>query len=242
MRKKIGILTGNPSESGMELCRETMKQIRNIWPKDVTLEMPDIVIISEPAIGISMEMNVRIDALRSAMLAGIKKLCELGAQILVHPAHSTSYFTPEIALLVAEYGADFLSIAAATKSDLDNRSVTEITLLGTSFVTDFSQPWSAYKGALSGLKIHTPSPKGLKVVHKPAYEVQSAGHDSPKALNWLRDLLRTEVPKDCRFVVLAMTEFTDVARLLGKQGSQGKVLIDPMESYGEAVAKAWFNS
>ena len=44
----------------------------------------------------------------------------------------------------------------------------------------------------------------------------------------MRDLLRGEVPHECKHVVLAMTEFAPVARQLRNRGRHGKTLIEPI--------------
>jgi hypothetical protein len=108
-------------------------------------------------------------------------------------------------------------------------------LLGTKYVTDFSQRWSVYTSAFAGIKVHIPSERGLQKIQDLGYEVQQKG-PTPLCFNWLRDLLREEVPPSCKHVVLAMTEFTPVVRHVKTRGRQGKTLIDPVDVYGEAIA------
>lgn len=55
----------------------------------------------------------------------------------------------------------------------------------------------------------------------------------------MRDLLRDDVPPSCQHVVLAMTEFSPVVRQLKTRGRQGKILIDPIDIYGEAIAREY---
>lgn len=84
--------------------------------------------------------------------------------------------------------------------------------------------------------VHVPSPRGWLKIHDLAYEVQQHGA-TPVAFNWLRDLLREEVPASCEHVVLAMTEFAPVVRQLGHRGRRKKKLIDPIDIYAEALAR-----
>lgn len=233
----IGILTGNPSDSGLELCAAINHHVRQLLGRNSLgdVSMPKIVIVSTPQIGISMEMDQRESPLKGALLDGIDELCSAGAKILVHPAHTTHYFAAEIAARAAEKGARFLSIAEVTAAKLKAIGVKEIALLGTRYVTDFSQPWSVYKDAFEGIRIHTPSPSGWKKIHDLGYEVQQRGL-TPLCFNWMRDLLREEVPSSCQHVVLAMTEFSPIVRRLKSRGRQGKNLIDPVNIYGRATA------
>jgi len=197
--------------------------------------MPKIVIISTPQIGISMEMDRREAALKKALIRAVDELCAAGAKILAHPAHTTHYFAPDIAARAEEKGARFLSMVDITVSKLRATGVKEIALLGTKYVTDLSQKWSVYRNAFQGIKVHQPSSEGWQKILSLGYEVQQRG-PTPICFNWMRDLLREEVPATCKHVLLAMTEFSPVIRQLKARGRQGKILIDPIDIYGEAIA------
>lgn len=233
----IGILTGNPCESGLELCASINAHVRRLLKNNSLgdVSMPKIIIISTPQIGISMELDKREGPLREALLDAVNELCNDGARILVHPANTTHYFAGDISHRARERGARFLSMPELTAKRLRMSGIQEIALLGTRYVTDFTQPWSAYKDAFKGLKVHTPSPNGWKKIHELGYEVQQRG-PTPQCFNWMRDLLRDEVPSSCENVVLGMTEFTPIVRRLKSRGLQGKKLIDPLDIYGESVA------
>lgn len=233
----IGILTGNPCDSGLELCASVNTHVRRLLKKNSLgdVSMPKIVIVSTPQIGISMELDHREAPLRKALLQAVDELCAAGVKILAHPAHTTHYFAPDISDRAAEKGARFLSMAELTAARLRLSGITEIALLGTKYVTDLSQPWSVYRNVFEGLKVHTPSPSGWNKIHDLGYEVQQKGPTS-RCFNWMRDLLREEVPPSCKHVVLAMTEFRPVVQQLKTRGRQGRILIDPVDIYGEAIA------
>jgi aspartate racemase len=233
----IGILTGNPPVSGSNLFDAIIAHIQKML-KDYSLGdvcMPKIHMVSVPDIGVSMEMDRRTAPLRRALLAGIDELCMTGAKIIVHPAHTTHHFAPEMAARAAERGARFMSMAEVTAAKLQALAAQEVALLGTRYVTDFSLGWSVYAQSLEGITVHTPSDEAWAKIHDLAYEVQQNGVTA-LCLNWMRDLLR-EVPSSCKHVVLAMTEFGPVIRQLRSRGKQGKILIDPLDIYAEAIAR-----
>ena len=236
----IGILTGNPCDSGLELCGSINAHIRELLASNSLgdVSMPKILFVSSPEIGISMEMDRRETQLRSALIGAVDELCVAGAKIIVHPAHTTHYFAPDIAVRAAENGARFISMVDVTVAHLRSQSIKEIALLGTRFVTDFSLGWSVYEHVFKGIKVHVPSSAGWKKIHDLGYEVQQRG-PTPLCFNWMRDLLREEVPSSCEHVLLAMTEFLPVTRHLKSRGRQGRILIDPVEIYGEAVAREY---
>jgi hypothetical protein len=111
-------------------------------------------------------------------------------------------------------------------------------LLGTRFVTDFNLRWSVYKDVFDDIVVHRPSPVGWTKIHDLGYEVQQKGPTS-LCFNWMRDLLRDEVPASCDHVLLAMTEFSPIAHHLRARGRQGKILIDPVDLYGEVIAREY---
>ena len=236
----IGILTGNPSDSGLELWTSINAHIRRLMASNSLgdVSMPTIVVVSTPQIGISMEMDRREVPLRNALLRSIDDLCAAGARLLAHPAHTTHFFTADIQTRAAANGARFISMAEATAAKLRQSGIKEIALLGTQYVTDFSQRWSVYKNAFEGLIVHQPSREGWDKIHNLGYEIQQHG-PTPLSFNWMRDLLRTEVPSDCKHVVLAMTEFSPIVRQLKSKGRQGKILIDPIEIYAEEISRQY---
>jgi aspartate/glutamate racemase len=233
----IGILTGNPSDSGLELWAAVNAHVRRLLGRNSLgdVSMPKLVMISTPQIGISMEMDHREVPLREALLRAVDELCASGVRILAHPAHTTHYFEPDITARAKENGVRFLSMVEATLAYLRSIGVEEIALLGTKFVTDFSEPWSVYRNAFQGIKVYPPSPQGWEKIRDLGYEVQQTGL-TPICFNWMRDLLREEVPNSCKHVVLAMTEFSPIIRHLKARGRQGKILIDPVDIYGQALA------
>jgi aspartate/glutamate racemase len=239
-RETIGILTGNPCDSGLELCAAINKRIRDLLGGNSLgdVSMPKIVFVSSPEIGTSMEMDRREAQLRGALIKAVDELCAAGARIIAHPAHTTHYFASDIAERAREKGARFISMVDATVAHLRSTRTKKIALLGTRYVTDFSLPWSVYKGVFKGIKVHTPSAAGWKKIHDLGYEVQQRGPTSV-CFNWMRDLLRDEVPDGWQDVVLAMTEFSPVTQHLKTRGRQGKNLINPIEIYGDVVAREY---
>lgn len=238
----IGILTGNPCDSGVELCSSITRHLRRFMGRDSLgdVAMPKILLTSFPEIGISMEMASRERPLRLAIIAAVDELCASGAKIIAHPAHTTHYFADDIRQRAKQHGAYFVSMADATRDYVRQLAIAELAILGTQFVTDAASRWSVYNTAFEGLVVHRPSPAGWKKIHDLGYEVQQKG-PTPLAFNWMRDLLRDEVPSTCNHVILLMTEFAPVARQLRNRGRHGKILIEPLDIYGEAIAQSFID-
>jgi aspartate/glutamate racemase len=240
--KTIGILTGNPSDSGIYLWEAINHHLRLLMGKNSLgdISMPKVIMVSTPQIGISMEMAERESPLRKEIIKAVDELCDAGANIIVHPAHTTHYFAEDIAEHSAKRGAQFISMATVTIERLKAKRINEVSLLGTRYVTDFTQKWSVYANAFSGIKTHCPSIKGWEKIHEIGYEIQQNGL-TPRCFNWLRDLLRDEVPESCKYVLLAMTEFTSISKHIHPKSRvlHGKILIDPIDLYGEEIARQY---
>lgn len=236
-RQTIGILTGNPPRSGLELCElignEVQKSLGRNSLGDVS--MPPTLIQSMPEIGISMEIATRREALRRIMIKGVRRLCNQGADIIAHPAHTSSAFVEEMAKAAKLHKVEFISIADTLASYLTKSGIKEFALLGTRYVTDLNREGGIYAKALQGMTVHTTPDFIYEKIDELAFEVQQHG-PTPKALNCLTDILRRGIPQTCSNVVLAMTEFTPVANMLKASGRQGKTLIDPMKIYAETIA------
>jgi len=238
--RTIGILTGNPTRSGLELCEAIGDKVQGMLGINSLgdVSMPPVTIVSLPCVGLSMEMDQWTAFLREKLVLGVRNLAMGGARIIAHPANTSSYFAPEMRVAAESAGAIFISIAEALTTQVREWGLQEITLLGTRFVSDFTLPWSVYCNAFPGIKVHVPSERGWDKIHQLAFEVQQHG-PTPLALNWMRDLLRDEVPASCHHVALAMTEFTPVAKQMKSRGRQDKILIDPMDIYAEVIARQY---
>ena len=169
------------------------------------------------------------------MLKAVRRLCNEGADIIVHPAHTSSAFAEEMETAAKQLKVKFISIADTLGPYLDKAGINEFALLGTKFVTDLNRPGNIYAKAFKGKTVHTPTDFVYQRINELAYEVQQHGI-TPQALNTLADILRRGVPEGCTNVVLAMTEFTSVADKIKTSGRQGKTLIDPMKIYAETIA------
>jgi len=182
-----------------------------------------------------MEIATRQEALRRIMIKEVRRLCNEGADIIVHPAHTSSAFAEQMANAARQLKVEFISIADTLRPYLDKSGIQEFALLGTKFVTDLTRPGNIYAKAFEGMSVHTPPEFIYDKINELAFEIQQHGA-TPKAMNSLADILRRGVPEGCTNVVLAMTEFTPVANQIKAAGRQGKTLIDPMKIYAETIA------
>ncbi|HEX9940685.1 MAG TPA: aspartate/glutamate racemase family protein [Thermoanaerobaculia bacterium] len=230
----IGILTGNSPESGMHLWNELNRRVREILGSlscgDVS--MPPATVFSLPALGLTMELDRREEEIWPHLCKAVVDACRSGVQVLAIACHTTHYFTPKVRKICDEYGTEFLSMAEVLATWLRHEGIQEIALVGIRHVSELG-PWSAYREPLQGIRVEQPTERAKQLLDELAYQVKAEG-PSEAGLNRLRDILRREVASDT--VVLALTELSILLSLQRKKGRSGRLLIDPLALYAEALA------
>lgn len=230
----LGILTGNAPESGMALWQNINDYIRALLGQECLgdISMPPVIVHSLPALGLTMELECRREAILKDLLPAVESLCHQGVQHLAIACNTTHHFTPEIREVCGRYGVEFVSVAEVLADWLRAKGVNRLALIGIRYVADLG-PWSAYRDPLSGFEVEALSDRAKERLEVLAYQVKAEGV-SEAGLSRLRDILRDEVQSDC--VVLALTELSLLLARQRKRGRSGKVLIDPLALYGEALA------
>jgi aspartate racemase len=233
----IGILTGNSPESGMHLWSSFNRRVRELLGSlscgDIS--MPPVTVFSLPALGLTMELDRREEAIWPHLSKAVVDACLSGVQVLAIACHTTHYFTPQIREICAEYGTEFLSMAETLGVWLRSRGIGEIALMGIRHVSELGE-WSAYREPLAGIQVERPTERAKQLLDELAYQVKADGA-SEAGLNRLRHVLREEVKSDT--VVLALTELSILLSLQRKKGKSGRRLIDPLDLYAEALARKY---
>lgn len=235
--RPIGIITGNAPESGMALWGHVNRNVRELLGSHAIgdVSMPPVHVTSLPQLGLSMELENRVPPVQDALETGAGSLCRAGAKLVTLACNTTQYFTPELRVICAAHGADFLPIAEAVGRWLHGRGVGRVALLGIRYVTELDT-WSAYREPLHGIDVEQLSPEAVELIHQVAYEVKTHGVNVTN-LNHFRDLLRKHVRS--QYVIVALTELSLLLRDKRWRGDAGKTLVDPLAIYGEAIACWW---
>lgn len=206
----IGILTGNSPESGLTLWNDIITLFRGAFQHTTDVSMPEVVVHSLPAMGISMELVKRKENVWGVMEPAIKNLLEAGCRLITVACNTTIYFADRIEKLCKPYGAEFVSIADAcfpqiTPSTSANSSVTrEVGLVGIGPVVDLEGGLSGYARAFERLGIPVKTCDATRL----GFLMKSIGVDPQlrmKAVKEFRNLMNRDF-KDIDEVVLALTE------------------------------------
>jgi len=237
--RPIGVITGNPPDAGIMLWQRINEQVRAILGDRCCgdISMPRMEIISVPELGLSMELDRRFGPVERAIKAAVRSMIDADVKVVSLPCNTTSFFSPMIHEMCKGTRTRFMSMAEVTGSWLRERRVSQVALVGINYVADLGH-WSAYREPLQGIEIELLSSKGLDEVRELAYEVKAKGAVG-ELLTKLRDVIKRHVQS--QHVVLALTELSLLAALQRGSGKSRKELIDPMELYATAIARAYFD-
>ncbi len=232
----IAILTGNAPESGMLLMQRTLDLIRQRFVHhclgDVSL--PRIEVVSEPVLGLTMELDTRRDQIKPELEKILHRMCRNRPTVLALACNTTHFFTPLIRRVCDQYGVHFVSMPEAIGERMRAAGAQQVALVGTRFVADFTLGLSAYKEALTGLEVVPASEEVLAQLTEIAYMVKQYGARRQE-LAQLRATL-AGVPQDT--IVVALTELSMLLALekSSEKARGAKRLLDPLQIYAEALA------
>ncbi len=237
--RAIGILTGNAPESGMALWEGINRHVRFLLGPHCMgdISMPPMEIRSMPELGLTMELASRHELVWHKLRAAVEEICGMGISFLSIACHTTHYFTPQVREICDRFGVEFVSVAETLADWLRSQGVRQLALVGIRYVADLG-PWSAYREPLAEFEVEALSERAKGLLDDLAYRVKKEGAKEA-GLNRLRDILRTEVDSD--YVVLALTELSLLLARQRQESRSGRVLVDPLELYAEALARRFLS-
>lgn len=239
--RPLGIVTGNSPESGIMLLEYTLDQVRSRLGRHSRgdVSMPPVQLASVPAMGLSMELSERAEAVLEAVSGAVEKLCKDGCRVVAIACNTTQFFKPELDEICSRYDARFLSMPEVVASWLEVRDVRRVGLIGIQYVSDLAE-WSAYRPAFAGrVDVETPSDWGMRRIEEIGYRVKTEGVTSrteSQLGNLLRDVVDAEFRSD--HVIVALTELSLLLERMAPKARERRatVLIDPLHVYAEALA------
>jgi aspartate racemase len=238
-RRPIGIITGNPPESGIELWRTVNSTVRRLLGRNCIgdFSMPQVTIRSLPELGLSMELDRREEDIRSALADVARELCRSDIQLIAIADPANHYFAPLMTEICNEHGVEFVPLAETTAKWLHANQIRQVALVGVKQVADQGN-WSPYSQALAGIKVERISERGLVMVKELAYRVKTEG-TTVSAINRFRDLVQQEFAS--RDILLAAPELAAMAPQQRSRVKGNRVFIDPMKIYGDYIAHRYLN-
>lgn len=198
-RARIGIITGSGPEAGLDMWGKVLKANKNLLGEafEGDLDAPTVSIISEPLLGLSMELEKN----DSRVWGTLSKVANEVAQQVDYYAiacNTLNYYQPQLEALALE--SKLVSFGDVVKQKLEQEGVNKVALLGADSVTDLGD-WSPYKQLKELFEVEVPDPKlGL---HQLIYDVKTHGGDMPFIISSFTKLVDS---LEADLVLLACTE------------------------------------
>lgn len=234
--EKIGIITGNGPESGIYLWNEINNKIREKLDHKFLgdISFPSVLVKSSPAMGLSMELELREVETWFSIKSDLSLLISQGATIICIACNTTQYFAHEIEKICFENDVTFVSIPQALDNFLFKNQIKSFDLIGIKYAIDFNK-WSAFKDLKSKYNISLPQKNQIEKITELAFKVKQDGVTG-EGINKLRDLLTTSASSDT--VVIALTEISILLNSQ-KKSKSGKIFIDTLKLLAEEVVNTY---
>lgn len=207
-RKKIGIITGSGPEAGIDLWTKILQANRRLHGKAFRgdLDAPCMTILSEPALGLSMELDVN-DAVVWECLRGAAEKISQCVDCYAIACNTLNYYQPQLDALALP--AKLVSFADAATDYLRANRIGRVALLGARPVTDLG-PWSHYRTLAAHVDIELPKQEQASELHRLIYDVKSHGGNSPAIARRFGEILGS---LESDTVLLACTELPLIAHV-----------------------------
>jgi aspartate/glutamate racemase/ribosomal protein S18 acetylase RimI-like enzyme len=243
IRHKVGILTGNGPNSGVLLWgkinesvkKELYDRLQYSFMGD--LSYPEIIIASVPDMGISMELDKRLDSTENVIVKSTIDLCQNGITIMCIACNTTQYYKKQIENICNLYNVNFVSIPDVINGYLEKNNLKEFDFFGISHVVDFKR-LSAFKELNDRYTIPVLSSEAITEINKLAYIVKESNSKTipMQAINLLKNIIRQETEYDT--VVVALTEISTILSEHRKQFSN-KTIVDSLQLLADCIAKKY---
>ncbi|NJS39520.1 MAG: aspartate/glutamate racemase family protein [Rhodobacteraceae bacterium] len=205
-RNTIGIVAGSGPEAGIDLWAKVLRHNADLMGDDFggDLDAPRVVILSEPLLGLSMDLSrnetVVWEALKDTA-AAISVRCDHWAIA----CNTLNWFAPRISNLGLP--GEFVSFQSVLSDWIAASGLTRLGLLGAAPVTEMGV-WSAYR-ALSDL-VEVETPADAEALHALIHDVKRLGSADPtlrRRFKALAETMRAET------LLLACTELPLIAEI-----------------------------
>ena len=229
--KSIGIITGNGPDSGIALWNMINAKCVELLNKNFLgdISLPEIRIVSLPAMGVSVEFDKRNTATMNAVMKSTGLLKNV--DILALTCITNHYFTKTISELSERNGCGYMSIMEAVIKYIMHSKLNNFALLGNNFITDLA----SYKeyAELKNLNCEHISEHCIEMFRKLACQVKEK-QNLRSAFQKLIHLLNTHIESEN--IILALTELSLLFRSFKNQKFCTRNVIDPLEIYAEKLS------
>lgn len=170
--KTIGIISGSGPEAGLDLHAKLLRAQRAALGERYRgdTDAPRVVTVSEPVLGLSMELPDHEETVWSALLA---TAAQLAPQVDVYAIACNTLNVFENRLHDADLGAQLITVTDVARAFVRTRGLTRVGLLGAAPVSDLGD-WSAYRPLVEMVDLVTP--RDPSPLHHLIHDIKRRGH------------------------------------------------------------------
>lgn len=174
----IGIITGSGPEAGIDLWNKLLQASRKIQGNHFRgdLDAPNVTILSEPLLGLSMDLEENHDAVWHCLTNAVLEIARRVDYYAI-ACNTLNYYQPQ--LDAWNLPTKLISFADVALEYLQENRIPRIALLGAKPVTDLG-PWSHYRKLIGHVEIELPKPEHALQLHQLIHDVKTYGANSPE--------------------------------------------------------------
>ncbi|SUB02238.1 aspartate racemase [Pannonibacter phragmitetus] len=224
----LGIITGSGPEAGLDMWAKILRHTQDMMGCSFRgdLDAPRLVAVSEPELGLSMDLRENEDAVWAAMERAVRQIAPQVDAFAI-ACNTLNWFAPKIEVLLAKMGvsARLVSFQSVVASEIRRSGSGRVGLLGAAPVVALDE-YSAYATLTPVFDLETPvEPQALQgLIH----DVKRLGSMDASLAPRLEEII---LSMEAQTVLLACTELPLIARPV-----QGKTLIDVTDAVAAALA------
>lgn len=221
MAYTLGIITGSGPEAGLDLWAKVLGHVQALKGEGFRgdLDAPRLVALSEPQLGLSMELAANEPAVRATMRACVEQLAPQ-VDCFAIACNTLNWYAP----MIREMGAPLLAFQDVLREEITARGLSQLGLLAAAPVMALGE-WSAYAELQEVAALETAP---LAPLQELIYDVKRLGARDASLKPRFAEIIGA---MQSDVVALACTELP----LIAPEGT-GKVLLDVTDCVAKALA------
>jgi len=234
--KSIGIITGNGPRSGMHLWERINFHIANTLKERFLgdISFPEVHIISLPAMGLSMNLDKRLDITRNALFDAVEAMKDQNVELLALACHTTAYFQDEIKKIFNSTNRKFISLPEIVFNYITQKEINELAILGINYVSELGE-WSAYKPLQKLVNVEKLDDATIDKFNELSFDLKKRWNYHRNFLQ-LVNLFKKNIVSDNLLIVSTELSVLLDSSMNKNKHSISKNIIDTLEIYAQELA------
>lgn len=231
--KPVGILTGNAPESGALLWKKINARVRELLGEDFRgdVSYPRTIVHSVPAMGWTMELAEREEAIYSMVSSEIQSMAIQGADLVAIACNTTQYFVNRLNQSVQPRPFKLVSMVDAVDRFLASCGDERVFVAGIGYVTNEPR-WSAFAETLARDNVVLPDDRQSMMIEQLAYRVKQGAPEN-EIYQKFRTLIRSAGTSK---ILLLLTELSMIMDLFPRTNLGSIKIVDSLSLYADLIS------